>query len=286
MDKIIEFDPLLYAHLNSDLKSLSVDELYSHYVNFGLEEGRLASNISTREIFCRTIDTSGACLEIGPFANPLISGNNVYYCDVLNQEELKKRAVLHNINPKQIPVINFVIENGNLDCIEMKFDSILSSHVIEHQPDLISHLVQIQNKLNINGRYYCLIPDKRYCFDRNIAVSTIADLVLAFHEARKRHNIKSIIEHRALTVHNDPRIHWNNCDAECNISEKKILEAIEEYKLSGDHYIDVHAWYFTPKSFIENVNTIRGLGYINLQIEKVYPTLNGNNEFWVVLKNE
>jgi SAM-dependent methyltransferase len=284
MIKNIPFDPSEYQNKNTDLKNLNNIELYAHYLNYGIKEGRLCHKISSRELFCKKINLKNNCLEIGPFANPLIAGENVFYCDVLSQDALRKRASLFDINIKKIPFIDFVLKDGNLDLIEMQFDSIISSHVIEHQPNLVKHLEQIQNRLKLNGKYYCLIPDKRYCFDRVIAESTIADILLAYEDGRRSHSIKSVIEHRALTVHNDAKLHWEMKDINHNIAEKKVLDAINEYKLSNGEYIDVHAWYFTPQSFFNNINLLRNMGYINLKIDEIYPTLKGNNEFWVVLK--
>ena len=60
------------------------------------------------------------------------------------------------------------------------------------------------------GCYVIIIPDKRYCFDHFINETTIADVVNMNVNKVKNHSVKSVIEHRGLTCHNDSVRHWNN----------------------------------------------------------------------------
>lgn len=271
---------------NVDLAQLSDEELIQHYHSYGKDEGRFASALNSRSDFTQIIPSSAKALEIGPFANPLLSGDNVSFCDVLSQEELIKRANQIGLDPERIPFIDYKLGNELLDEIDDVFDVILSCHSIEHQPDLVEHLNQIERRLVSGGRYFILIPDKRYCFDRLIAPSSIADIIQANFEKRKTHNVKSIIEHRSLTVHNNNHQHWFDRESplESNPRAESIQEAIEEFKQADGSYIDVHAWYFTPNSFCQNIELLNDLGMVSLKIERVYHTLHGHNEFWVILK--
>ena len=104
------------------------------------------------------------------------------------------------MNPDAVPYIHHVLGPQGLDGFTEEFDAVLSSHCIEHQPDLVHHLQQVQHKLkNDGGRYFILIPDKRYCFDKHIAPSTIAEVVQAHEEHRTVHTLRSVIEHLSLT---------------------------------------------------------------------------------------
>lgn len=280
------FDPSAYRCLHQDLAKFNDNELIEHYLKYGRAEGRTSNFLRDRKSFSSLITSDVEALEIGPFASPLLNGKNVWYCDVLDQDELVKRAKEIGINPDSVPRIDYKLGPLFLDEISRQFDAILSSHSIEHQPDLILHLNQIERKLRIDGRYFALIPDKRYCFDREIAPSTIAEVIQAYEEKRSTHALRSVIEHRALTVHNDCTKHWAETKRPRHtISSNKVLKAIEEWRSANGGYIDVHAWYFTPESFLQIVELLNGLGLTTLKVEQIYPTRRNANEFWAILKN-
>lgn len=237
--------------------------------------------------FLKEIERHDSILEIGPFANPLVRGGNVTYCDVLGQSDLIKRIELAGggLDISQVPYIHHVMDERGLDSFEGSYDCIVSSHNIEHQPDLISHLQQVEKKLNDSGLYYLIIPDKSYCFDRFISESTIAQVLSAFYEKRKIHTLQSIIEHRSLTVHNDAIQHWNEpamCAPSVDIDRVKL--AIDEWINSNGTYIDVHAWYFTPKNLVQIIKIIKDMRLINLSVKNIYPTEKNSLEFFCILK--
>lgn len=240
---------------------------------------------STRAYFLKSISVDASILEIGPFCNPVCTGPNVKYFDILNQEELITRAgeIGYSIAPKQVPYIEYVSKTGDLSIINEKFDIVISCHAIEHQLDLIEHLVKVSNLLKETGSYYAIIPDKRYCFDHFNNLSTIADIIGGSYEKRERHSIKSVIEHRALTAHNSAKNHWRGKHGETNSTNTETLKkAIADYNTGK--YIDVHAWYFTPNSFEEIITLLNKLDYIDLVVDKIYPTRKGTFEFFVSLK--
>jgi len=238
----------------------------------------------SREEFVARIGQNKSILEIGPFFNPICKGNNVKYFDILNQEELIERAI--QIDQKEhssnVPFIEFVSKTGDISTINEKFDAIVSSHVIEHQLDVIEHLKMISNLLNENGKYYLFVPDKRYCFDHFNNESTIADVIQGAHDKKEKHTLKSVIEHRALTTHNDAGRHWAGDHGDISNNTERVKASIAEFETGV--YIDVHAWYFTDYSFQNIINTLEGLGMIDLHLEEMYPTNPGHLEFFAVLK--
>jgi hypothetical protein len=280
-----EFDINYYRIQNNDLINFDNNFLINHYLNYGIIEGRHCSIAQKREYLININNKFNKCLEIGPFNNPILVGNNVKYFDVLNKDKLIERAILHDRNnPYSTPNIDYVSENGDLSIITDKFDMILSAHLIEHQICLIKHLQNIENLLNADGYYILIIPDKRYCFDHYIKESTIADILNIYYEPRNNHTLKSLIEHRVLTCHNNPSEHWNNNYGEQKINTTNIKNAINEYFEFKDKYIDVHAWQFTPDSFRMNIQILIDLQYINLKIDKIYNTVKNSQEFIAILK--
>jgi SAM-dependent methyltransferase len=285
----LEFDHLQYKKLHGDLALMTNKMLLEHYANYGKYEGRICSKISNRAEFAALVSNAESALEIGPFAAPMLTGDNVFYCDVLDTSELIERATSLNIPTANIPNIDYKLDDRFLDGIERKFKTILSSHAIEHQPDLIEHFQQIERRLEMGGRYFLLIPDKRYCFDSNFPPSDIADVIQAHNENRARHTLANIIRHRALATHNDPLRHWANKGSNpsyvSNVDPHNISEALDEFRHSKGSYIDVHGWFFTPDSFMEIVRLTNSMGYHSLSVERLFRTKKNELEFWIILKN-
>lgn len=240
--------------------------------------------IFNRKQFIELADNGNSCLEIGPFDSPLLLGVNIEYFDVLSQQELQLRALQHGRTSDGVPFIHYVSKFGNLDVVDKKFNSVISSHVIEHQTDLVRHLQAIERILEENGKYYLIIPDKRYCFDSNLAESNLAQVLAAFVEARTRHKLESVLEHRCLTTHNNPYLHLFGMHGSLDFNNLggKFQRAIDEFTLSED-YLDVHAWYFTPKSFVSIIRGLNILSLVNLRVDKIYSTPYGELEFCVIL---
>jgi SAM-dependent methyltransferase len=276
-------DPDTYRASDPSLGKLDDEAAIAHYRAHGREKGVVASPLALRENLLLFIEDDISLLEIGPFCRPLKRGPRVEYLDVLDAAQLRARAVEVGADPAGVPdVIHHV---GDLDIVDRTYDAVLSSHAIEHQPDLVRHLQQVERILNPGGGYFLIIPDKRFCFDHFIAESTIADVLQAHREQRRTHPLKSVIEHRALTVHNDHRRHWQgqHGNPERNRTAR-VKAAIEEYEAADGGYIDVHAWYLTPPTFRSIVTTLRELGLIGLEIAGIYHTARDRNEFCAILK--
>lgn len=241
---------------------------------------------SLRENFVELVGKNKKILEIGPFFRPIFTGDDVCYFDVLDTNELRERAASAGYPVSSIPNIDFVSAVGDLSIVNAEFDAVVSSHCIEHQPDFIEHLKQVERIISGDGRYFLIIPDKRYCFDHFIAQSTIAGIIDAHVERRTKHRLASVIEHRALTTHNDPVRHWRGDHADLHYHSSiaaRTKMAIEEYNSANGKYIDVHAWQFTPDSFRQLMTTLVEAGLSPLGVERVYPTPSGRNEFIAVL---
>lgn len=277
------FNSIVYRSSNSDLGHLTDDELLNHYENYGLIEGRIASDIIGRESFVKQISAEKRILEIGPFDSPCIVNGDVEYLDLLSQKDLKTRAAEINRNPENVPNIRWVARDGTLDIVTEKYDVLFSSHNIEHQVDLVKHLSQASKILNEDGLYFLIIPDSRYCFDHYLKPSTISHVLSAYAEQRTFHTVQSVIEHRIFTTHNDPVRHWAGDHGEISYSIDNVKAAINEYK-NADGILDVHAWQFTPETFAEIINELTRLELISFEIVQVYPTLRNEFEFKVVLR--
>ncbi len=233
------------------------------------------------EDFVRQVPAGGPVLEIGPFVSPRLSGEHVRYFDVMDQAALNARAARKGF-PRTAPRIHYVSETGDLSCIPGPFQAVFSAHAIEHQPDLVAHLGAVEGLLEPGGRYFLVVPDKRYCMDHFLPCSTVATVIDAHLDPTAGHRARSVIEHRALTTHNSPRRHWRGDHGHPGPNPERLRAAMAEVK-SG-RASDVHAWVFTPESFRTLIEALGGVGLTGLAVEAVHQTPYGRGEFCAVLR--
>ncbi|WP_425989026.1 hypothetical protein [Brevundimonas sp. TWP2-3-2] len=279
-----EVDPVLMRRLYADLAYYDDAALGAHFDAYGRTEGRTASDDSTREGLIARIGTPASMLEIGPFCQPVFRGPHVRYLDVLTAEELGARAREIGLDPSGCPE-EIHYHNGLGEAAGAAFDVIFSSHNFEHQPDPIRHLNDAAAALAPEGVYAMLIPDRRFCFDHFLAETTIADVLEAYVERRARHAPRHVIEHIALTCHNDPAAHWRGEHGPRPLGDDgRLGVALEKLAAAGDDYIDVHAWHFTPMSFRELMQGVAASGLSRMRPLRVYDTPHGRSEFVAVLQ--
>ena len=224
-------------------------------------------------------------LEIGPLNRPIMSGERVKYFDLFETKKLKEKATIEGLDPETVPNIDYHDSNGDLSGITEKFDLIISSHVLEHQPDLICHLLAVQRLLVAGGHYAFVIPDHRYCFDAKLPPSRITEIIRANHEKKIKPDLYSVIEHRALTTHNESALHWKGQNIpDLNDFKNRYLRAVSEFETSNGNYIDVHCWQFTPRTFSTIIQGLRELEMINFEVVELYETSENDLEFFGLLR--
>ncbi|MDB2437844.1 hypothetical protein N9W89_03955 [Hellea sp.] len=285
---LIEVDFEFYQATYPDLSTFTEEQLYDHYSLHGYWEGRAGSKYCSRAELIKIVPEKA--LELGPFNSPLIGGDDVKYFDVLSKTKLIKRAEDIGISIDEIPHIDYVSKHGDLGIVEEKFDAVISSHNIEHQTDLISHFRSVAEILNDTGKYFLIVPHSKFCFDAALGNTKVSDIFNAFYEKRKLHTVGSVIEHIALTVHNDPQKHWEAAQREEDrtkvrkLNSKKISSALHTYDAHGKTYIDVHAWQFTPISFSNILNCLIEMGIVPFSKVRVFGQVLGSNEFTAIIE--
>lgn len=224
-------------------------------------------------------------LEIGPFNNPMLVGEKTAYFDVLDTSALKARAGTFDLDPTSVPEVEFVSPTGDLGIVDRRFAAVLTCHSIEHQPDLIEHLKQVERVLEPGGRYYAIIPDKRYCFDHFMPLSTLDQVREAHREHRRVHTPAAVRAHHLSITHNFPMRHWIGRHGEpaADNETRRIAEADAERAAQGD-YVDVHAWFLSPPRFKSIVDALYAAGDIGLRPVAVHATRFGELEFFAVLE--
>jgi SAM-dependent methyltransferase len=268
----------------SDLETMNDQELSFHYESYGRIEGRIAAEMALRENVISLLSRDISLLEIGPFCQPVFRGPLVKYMDILDAEGLRRRASEIGIETKDCPEeIHFV---GTLDgAAGSRFDVVFSSHNIEHQPDFLKHLNDVEQTLAEGGWLVLLVPDKRYCFDHFLPETTIPEILEAFMEKRTRHSARHVIEHIALTCHNDVGRHWQGDHGpRPDPCGDLVPLAMKHEQAAGEDYVDVHAGKFTPQSFRQIVEALSVHRLTRFVPERVYDTPLCRNEFVAVLR--
>jgi hypothetical protein len=162
----------------------------------------------------------------------------------------------------------------------------VSSHAIEHQPDLVAHLAAVDRLLEPGGTYFVIVPDHRYCFDHFLPPSSLASIVGAHAQRATLHHPTQVVNTIAMRTHNDPVRHWAGDHGEpAWIARPELLR--EAYDLcvgSPDTYLDTHSWQFTPASFRTAIDTLHDLGLSPLLAARVYETVRDGIEFYAVLQ--
>lgn len=288
-----EFDPVVYQARSRDIARFDGAGARLHYQNHGMAEGRICSKVGCRRDFIGLVPPGLAILEIGPFFSPAFRrpGANVHYLDCISTESMKERAMaLKNADIGNIPEIDYVWSGQRYaDLIGRKFPAIYSSHNIEHQPCLVTHLHDLESVLEEDGAVFLAVPDKRYCFDHFFPETNLADVVEAWAEGRKRHRLKDILEHRFFSAHNEPARHWrgehgvNQGSLPLDERRNAMFMAEIERLRSSDEYTDVHAWKFTPAAFRTLFGNLYSMKLTRLRIARLYPTVRNSNEFYAAL---
>lgn len=280
-----QFDPVFYREIIPELKEQTDEELLDHFLTRGRHDGLPGTRRAMREHLHELLEDARDALEIGPNIFPMIKGPVVKYFDVLSTEQL--RAQWASRRPDlDAPRIDFVSPTGDLSIVTGSYQAVLSSHCIEHQPDLVQHLKDVERLLGPQGRYVLFAPDKRYCYDYPLPESSLADVLQAHVERRKVHTLGNIVASRALATHNDRFRHWAGDHMEADYTSgvaARAQDAVREFVEAQGAYIDVHAWRFTPDSFEFIIDRLAEMGLSPLRIGEVHDTVRNRFEFSAVL---
>lgn len=280
-----ETDWEFYRNTQLDLQGFNEGQLATHYQEWGRGEGRMASPAAHRTAFIAQILTDSV-LEIGPAVRPSLIGPGVKYFDIEDRAGLIAKAIAHEYPTDNAVDIDFISPTGNLSVVDEQFDSVFSSHCIEHQPDLARHLIAVEKILRPGGRYFLIVPDKRYTFDATLDVSTLEDVLEAYQAQRVLHTTKSIMDHYIHTTHNDAARHWAGDSADPRIDkiDERRNAAEIAISLADGGYVDCHGWLFTPETFRSILEGLYDRTIINLEVERVYDTVRGMPEFCAVIR--
>ncbi len=246
------------------------------------------------EFATKGIDISSKTgLELGPLTMPTVKKDKnakIFYLDHLSTEDLKKKYKDEPINPADIVDVDFVI-NGTIkqSVKKRKFDYVIASHVIEHIPNTIAWLAEIEEVLKDEGLLSLVIPDKRYTFDIFRHESEPSSVIGAYIDGIDRFTSEMVYDAwvnfmkdiDAPSIWRDPE-YYTKIKPKHRWSENEALE-LAKRSASGE-YIDTHCYVFTPVSFLKVVRSLISVNLINFTIEHFASTPENEIEFYVMLR--
>lgn len=241
------------------------------------------------KVITENLKLLGVGLEIGPLHKPIIRKGkyNIFYLDHLDTQGLKEKyQAHHNVNIEKIVDVDFVLKSGSVSQSipsSQLFDYVIASHVIEHVPDFIRYLIDIEKILKPKGVLSLAIPDKRYCFDMIKNNSTLGEILHSFHTKQVKPDFLQVFNHFSNVVRVTAPEAWSNPR-----DPKPARSLKEAYRIAcesqkPDNYRDVHCWAFTPESFTQIVNDLYELELVPFKVSNLTETRPNTNEFYAQL---
>jgi SAM-dependent methyltransferase len=230
-------------------------------------------------------------LEIGPLNAPLVrkSEGRVRYVDYAPTDVLRKSQFDSAVDTAAIVDVDIVWGGMPLrDIIGEPVDYVLASHVIEHAPDIIGWLHEMHAALKPGGTLGLAVPDRRFTFDVRRHESTLAEMVEACLLEYRRPSIRQIFDVSSLAIAVDAEAAWRGDLAPSSAEEvptEKLQGALRLARglVENPRYIDAHCWVFTPRTFLDRLDSLARLGMFSYAVADFFPTEPGSIEFQIRL---
>ena len=250
--------------------------------------------------YAELVDTSTMVgIEIGALHSPRLPRNdpNVRYLDHASKEELQAK---YKDNPQAAPQADLFVDvdyiwRPGLRLVEVlgddaPIDFVIASHLLEHIPNPLGWLQQVEEILRDGGILALILPDKRYTFDARRQLTTIAQVMDAHLRDLQFATFEQIYDHEAnfLGDVNAGEL-WNGLDPaplrrlDVDDPDAFALARCQAMADTGE-YQDVHCSTFTPESFGAILTTAMRLGLVNFELVRLYPTEVGDLEFFATLR--
>ena len=254
--------------------------------------------MTRKDHILRKVNLKGVGLEIGPLHAPIVlkSEAKIYYLDHLSKVDLIKKYARSNKQSKDLADLKAIVEIDYIlkDSISRtvagnKFDYVVASHVIEHIPDTIGWLKDIELVLNPGGIVALAIPDKRFTFDITRNVSRPADVIGAYFDNLKKPYTSTIYdfscEYRNNVVPSEvwkhPKRDFSKKQRQYN-KDKTIEQCLKN--IDPKEYVDVHCSVYTPYSFFEIIKSLIELDLFDYEVAYFHDTEINDMEFHVNLR--
>jgi SAM-dependent methyltransferase len=127
---------------------------------------------ATRRALAHTF-IRGEGIEVGGGNRPVLlpEGVKCHYGDIRGAEALEAYF------KEKIPVPSFLDAQTLVGVADDTLDFVISAHVIEHLPDALGSARNSLRVLKKGGIFFLALPDKRFTFDQNRPVTSLAHVI-------------------------------------------------------------------------------------------------------------
>ena len=256
--------------------------------------------ISYKDKLLGTLDLSnGKGAEIGPLNIPITSKRkcNVLYVDHLDTNGVREEYPTYpGVVEIDRPIVNGSLKDTLLS--DAPLDYIVGSQVFEHVPNPIRWLQEIAAVLRTGGLLALSLPDRRLTFDFLREETRAADIVAAYLEDAIVPNIRCVYDHHSLVSfvsfpcgNLQPVFPHDIVSGRGAVKPKMMTKEHMPFvhRAKEGEYLDVHAWVFTPPSFLLAMAQLAADGFLPFRLRQFYPTNpnspdRGSSSFTMVLE--
>lgn len=224
-------------------------------------------------------------VEIGALDKPLVTRDmgEILYVDYTDAATLRERYQADTKVQKDaiVDIDGIWGDNSLSEAIGgRKVDYVLASHVIEHVPDLVTWLNELESVLLPGGQIRLAIPDMRYTFDCFRRETVFSDVLPAYIARARRPMPREIIDFICNFADVKTDLLWHQPAKAVGRKLYGAADAIQVVQASmRGEYHDVHCWTFTPASFARLMGEITAAGLSRLKCHSFSDTPTGKLEF-------
>jgi SAM-dependent methyltransferase len=229
-------------------------------------------------------------LEIGALDYPTYEPGrfDVKFIDYACTDELAKKGERDpHYRRDRIVEVDYVCPTPTYSqTVDQQFDLVIANHVIEHIPDTIRWLEELNAILVPGGHVLLSVPDKRYTFDIMRRNSTFIDLLRNYEQQVERPNFYQILEHFYYHKQISAEDVWKNKHRD----KLAVMRYTTKQAVAGwrEHPTPPHPPQPSPhinsESFKELVEVLDELGKFPFEVLEIGEPARMTNEFHVVLR--
>lgn len=265
-------------------------------------------SVWSRDLYARkNILPTDSCLEISPLYFPLLKqSSNVKNVDVQSREANIARYNTSDSFPRKswgskfadhFAETHYIWKGGSyLNLVGSKrFKHIVSSHVLEHIPDLISYLEDMYDIMEPGGELRMMIPDMSKNWDFRRKPTELSDII-GNHIEKRTHPgsgdyfeqvllapLSQISEHDPANYVRHPGL-YDEIVTTAAIKEALRHTLAAASRTAAGSYEDAHVNRWTCRSFCQHMQILKDVGLIRLELVNVVPVRPDGGEFLVTLK--
>ncbi|MDR1659266.1 MAG: class I SAM-dependent methyltransferase [Desulfovibrio sp.] len=261
-------------------------------------------SVEARQAFVRHyIPTNASILEIGASYCPVFPKQygEKYGFSVCTLDRMPTKELISYFTSKneakalidRIEEVDFVWNGQKYSDIVGKklFDIVIACDVIEHQPDIITFLLNCNSIMKANAKLFLAVPDKRRHTDFYRPCASLASIIDAFDQKRLQPTLGSVLENilvKAKLEGPEIRRSWYYLTP----GKIKLIDALASkqhferalHAIAGGGYVDAHVWTFTPHYFRYLLEELYHLGLQPFREEKFADGF--GSEFFLLLSRE